>query len=550
MVDWRILSSASFLLLAPLPLFARYGLSAVLWTVPFVILGMAILILSILWRKRPRTALVIGIFGVLVIVASYIARAPLMGVYGYDSNITLSILKRLSENSRLMEPISHSLRGSDKLQSYPIMYILSHSMKTTTGLSSLIIVKYSPAIILSTLPLFGYAVTPSSRHGKVAGASLWIVPTLYLSTSGGYVPQQFSLVLFGVLISLIVRVYINNGEVFPFREGVMITIIGIAMVLSHSLTPFITGILIIPLLILSYISESRGLFIFSLIYTTIIATVWVYNEIQIILVGIIAALIQLFGSESGAAVSVGPKPGQISIYPLPITRYPVEWFAIFGRLPLFMMLAASATVIFKRYVVNKVRDIGVLTIFLFFAGAMGALSVTFGPASIKRGWIFASLLSAPLVGYLTSDKKVGLPSITRVIRYAVLVAIITSVVLIPSNTFSEEVSPESITGRDLYPDEEVHYSTGWLDAHTEQTATAVTGTWFFMFEEKYRHQTYPNEKCYKDICDNKYIFWDDEFQEKWVNQDTGSFHQFTDGESVLTTERNLVYHSGESAIFT
>jgi len=550
MVDWRVSGSVALCSMALLPLFALIGLPDSLWMLPYVTLGVCILCLAVLWRKRPRTALLIGSFGVGAVVASYVARAPPMGVYGYDSNITISILERVLDRAGLVEALDGPIRGAHKVENYPTLYLTGAVTVATTGLTPMLTTKTLPLIFLPLLPLLGYAITPADTLGKVAGAALWTVPTFYMSHSGAAVPQQFGLVLFGVFFFLIAYGYRDDERARQLLYWATFLVTTGTLVLSHSLTPFI-AVLVMPIMFVLVFLQPRQTKsrVITVLYSLIAVGIWVFNETRIVFVEGIFALVSLIGSGSGTVSLTGRKPGQIALLPLPLYRYPISWATIFGRLPLYLAAGLSSLFVLKKYVVDRRKDVDVVTLAMFFGGGITLLAMVVGPASTKRGWIFLSLLSGPGIGYMIYSRGLFPESLRTVLKFSLVLAVVVSTFAIPMNTFTPDAEPESLTGRDLYPGEEVHGSTAWLNAHTDRSTSAVTGTRFFMFEERYRHPTQGLPECYTRDCPAPYVFWHDDFREGWFNQDLGTFHQFPDGVSTLTTRRNRIFDGGRASIY-
>jgi hypothetical protein len=473
-----------------------------------------------------------------------------MGLYGYDANITVSILQRMIESNGLVKALDGPIRGAFKVENYPALYLIGVTASISSGLSPMLVTKTLPLVFLPLLPLFGYAMTPTRRRGKVAAATLWAVPAFYMSHSGAAVPQQLGLVLFGVFFYLIVHGYRNiNQAKHPLYWGAFVATT-FSLVLSHSLTPFIV-VLVMPIMFVLVRGQpqKKTSSIAAIFYTIVAIGIWVYNETRIIFIEGIFAILTLLGSGSTTVPLAGRKPGQIALLPIPIYRYPLSWVTIFGRLPLYLTAGLSSLFVVKSYLLGDREKINVPVVAMFFAGGATLIAMVIGPASTKRGWIFLSLLTAPGIGYMICKNNLVPISLRQVMKFSLVLAIVVSTFAIPINTFTPDATPESLTGRDLYPDEEVHSSTAWLDTHTDRSTSAVTGTRFFMFEERYRHPTQALPDCYRSSCTAAFVFWHEDFREKWFDQDIGTFYQFPEGESVLSARRHQIYHSGKASIY-
>jgi len=549
MTDWRIISSVSLLSVALLPIFALNGLPESLWFVPYIFISVSLLSLSLLWRQHPKTALLIGTFGICSVITSYIVRAPSMGLYGYDANITISILQRMIENGSLVQGVDGPIRGADKVENYPGLYLTGTIVVNFTGLSPMLTTKILPLVFLPILPLLGYAMTQAKTSGKVAAATLWTVPTFYMSHSGAAVPQQFGLVLFGVFFYFFLHGHRNLERAERPLYWIAFVAITFSLVLSHSLTPFIAALAMPLMFVLTVFQPKKTTSAAAVLYSVMAVGIWVYNETRIIFVEGIFAIVTLLGSRGNAVPIAGRKPGQISLLPIPIYRYPISWVMIFGRIPLYIAAGVSSLFVMKSYLFEKPKEVDTLALAMFFAGGATLITMVLGPVSTKRGWIFLSLLSAPAIGYMICTRDIVPVTLRMMMKISLLLAVVVSTFAIPMNTFAPEATPESLTGRDLYPGEEVHGSTEWLDSYTDRSTSAVTGTRFFMFEERYRHPTQGTADCYQQSCTASFVFWHEEFREGWFNQDLGTFHQFPDGESVLSTRRHRIFHSGDASIY-
>jgi hypothetical protein len=169
--------------------------------------------------------------------------------------------------------------------------------------------------------------------------------------------------------------------------------------------------------------------------------------------------------------------------------------------------------------------------------------------------IFITLLTTPLIATTLkqSPEKITLRSLSKeipiepVAKIVLIIAVISSILVIPAATFTPEAEPQSLTGRNFFPDEQVHTSLEWTDTHTIGSQPAVTGTLFFAWEERYRNPASSDQSCFYQKCSTRIVFWHDDFEQRWYSLGGGYYSHKK--ENITLSERDKTYDAGNSSVY-
>lgn len=610
----KILLAVFILLIAAPLLLARFDLSGIDAFLAYTCIISSLFIIAYISYLNGSSRLIIFMassWGLAIIIATNMP-LPIGHLFDYDQHATLYLVRRIVNFGQLPEPVSSTIRASNKIGSVPVLYVLVSIISLTTGLSEYATVLIFPAMIIVGLPVIGYALVKRERW---IGALLWTAPAT--GSLIGAVGQVLALPLLGTILLIL-----NRQRTIRLLH--ILPVFALALAITHTLTAVISIITLIGYIATSHLikpgREGHGLMYLFSLFSVVIVSSWIIIDNKLIL-GKIATLI--------AAVFVDPSYllGEPIIIPEALSQgIPVPnrfWVGLFLRFIAFclvgyctMWIMAKTNSKSKNIMEPSVLIMPIVGIFLAFITLLqvvsmgrnlillsiflaGALPIVFDliknpepkPSEFEILSIIGVSISSAIV-LTMSYHQLSSESEQPVYRLLIISTVSSTVVLYGISKyrgsvgrwFSGEgrldrilitaivfllagnllftgmgVGPAtfSVSDRDAAFEEpglpKYHKSWDYATArfHSKYTAAPLVGDVRIWLLEIYFRQEVENKyQCYMQRCEYEYIAWFNSYTSIWQSiEDYGTAYTSFKNPSHLSHSRNKVYTSGNSSIY-